>query len=120
MTAPLDDPYVSTASQRNTGSLLRVVNWNLHGACVPGKASRQQQERAWHYLAALAPDVALLQEVEWAAIPEWAKSRWQLVSALGESLGPDKWGSLIAVRTEIQTRARVDVCTQPWLHVLNG
>ena len=43
---------------------------------MPGKSTRQQQLRAWHYLAALGADVILLQEVEWAAIPAFAHHIW--------------------------------------------
>ena len=29
---------------------MRIVSWNLHGAAVPGRATIEQQHRAWHYM----------------------------------------------------------------------
>jgi endonuclease/exonuclease/phosphatase family metal-dependent hydrolase len=90
---------------------LRVVSFNIKGARVPGRKSRSTQERSWHLLAAFGADVALMQEVEHEAIPQWARERWSLV--VGDVAlvgGPDMgWGSVIAARPKLQMRPRTDV-----------
>jgi len=101
--------------------VVRVVSWNLHGAAVPGKSSRQQQLRAWHYLAALGADVILLQEVEWAAIPAFAGDLWRNVK--GDEipeLADARWGSLIGARPELGLRSRKEVFEDPSFRVLYG
>lgn len=65
---------------------MRVVSWNL-GVAYSFKACH---ERVWHYLAALDPDIAFLQEVK---PPAWAAERWDV------EMGPCKhWGSAIVAR----------------------
>ncbi|HEU4578249.1 MAG TPA: hypothetical protein VFS67_08345 [Polyangiaceae bacterium] len=101
--------------------ILRVVSWNLHGARVPGKASRQQQSRAWHYLAALGADILLLQEVEWGAIPAFIRDTWSIIpgNELPE-LGDAGWGSLIGAPPKLHLRSRKELFTDPQLRVLYG
>ena len=65
---------------------MRVVSWNLGVAY----SFKHCHERAWHYLAALDPDIALLQEVK---PPAWASERWDL------EMGAYKhWGSAIVAK----------------------
>jgi hypothetical protein len=52
---------------------LRVVSWNLGGTFFAA-----QRERAWHYLCALDPDIALLQE---ARPPEWIGAKFDCMHA---------------------------------------
>src|SRR6185295_8931767 len=93
----------------------------LHGAAVPGKSSRDQQRRAWHYLAALGSDVVLLQEVEWAAIPAFAYDIWTAIK--GDEI-PDladaPWGSLVGARTGFQIQSRTGAFEDPCLRLLYG
>lgn len=66
-----------------------IVSWNL----ARNTLSKAKHERAWHYLAALDPDIALLQE---AVIPTWATDRWHVV------LPPvRKWGSAVLAKPDL-------------------
>lgn len=56
-------------------------------------SNASKHERAWHYLRALDPDIALLQEVN---PPEWAKKHWQIHH--GAAYEKQKWGSAVAVK----------------------
>lgn len=88
---------------------------------MPGKSSRQQQLRAWHYLAALGADVILLQEVEWAAIPAFASDLWSSVK--GDEipeLADACWGSLIGARTDLGLVSRKEVFEDPLFRILYG
>jgi hypothetical protein len=55
---------------------MRVINFNIKGAKVPGRMSYATQERSWHLLATYGADLAFVQEVEIKAIPEWAHPGW--------------------------------------------
>jgi endonuclease/exonuclease/phosphatase family metal-dependent hydrolase len=102
-------------------NVMRVVSWNLHGAAVPGKSTRQQQLRAWHYLAALGADVILLQEVEWAAIPAFASDLWSSVK--GDeipALADARWGSLIGARADLGLHSRKELFEDLPLRILYG
>jgi len=69
---------------------MRVVSWNLGVAY----AFKETHERAWHYLAALDPDLAFVQEVE---PPAWAPERWTV------EIGPHQfWGSAILAKSNLQ------------------
>ena len=84
---------------------MRIVSWNLHGAFVPGRATREQQDRAWHHLAALDPHVALLQEVGDAAVPDWARERWTIVAGeVGVAEKRQAWGSAIVAKPALGLR----------------
>jgi hypothetical protein len=101
--------------------VVRVVSWNLHGAAVPGKSSREQQRRAWHYLAALGSDIILLQEVEWAAIPAFVSHLW--TSVKGDEipeLADAPWGSLVGARTDLGLRSWIEVFEDPLFRILYG
>ncbi len=74
---------------------MRIVSWNLAGNTTSEAAAKH--ERAWHYLAALDPDVALLQE---AAPPAWARERWSIVSPSAA-----KWGSAVIARPQLNLTA---------------
>jgi len=65
---------------------VRVVSWNLGFAI----AFKRTHDRAWHYLAALDPDIALLQEV---VPPAWARDRWTI-----EARPLRDWGTAIVAK----------------------
>ena len=69
---------------------LKIVSWNM-AANTTSKA-KVTHERAWHYLAALDPDVALLQE---AKPPPWSTDIWQVVMAPVPSWG---WGTAVLAK----------------------
>jgi exonuclease III len=71
---------------------VRIVSWNLGANTTSRRAT--VHERAWHYLAALDPDVALLQE---ATPPQWARERWSIVAPASA-----RWGSAIIARPELR------------------
>lgn len=65
-----------------------VVSWNL--ARNTTSRSNAVHDRAWHLLAAMDPDIALLQE---AQPPAWVRQRWDVVKA------PTRyWGSAILAK----------------------
>lgn len=76
---------------------MRVVSWNLARNSV-GR-SNITHERAWRFLEALDPDIALLQEVD---PPDWVAARdgWTLVPGRYE-----KWGSAILAKTGLNPTA---------------
>lgn len=90
---------------------MRVINFNIKGARVPGRKDRETQERSWHLLAAYGADLALIQEVELKAIPNWAKERWTIIAGEPAFLGDLQvgWGSAIAAREGLKLRARNDL-----------
>lgn len=90
---------------------LRVVNFNIHGAKVPGRKSHAVQERTWHLLAAYGADLALVQEVEIKAIPERAWQRWSIIHGDKATYGNDwpGWGSVIAADYSLNLRPRLDL-----------
>lgn len=69
---------------------MRVVSWNMN-----------HSRRSWDYLAVLDPDVALLlQEMNIAAQPSWARERWpDQVMWPTASWG---WGSAILAKPELR------------------
>lgn len=96
---------------------MRVVSFNIKGAFVPGRASHDEQRRSWHLLAAFGADIALVQEVDPAAIPSWAFERWTIVKASPGVGWIDKpaWGSMIAAAPALKLRPRDDLFSDPWL-----
>jgi endonuclease/exonuclease/phosphatase family metal-dependent hydrolase len=90
---------------------LRVVNFNIHGAKAPGRKSRTVLERSWHLLAAYGADLALVQEVEIKAIPEWARRRWTIIHGDKATYGDDwpGWGSVIAADPSLKLHSRLDL-----------
>lgn len=69
---------------------MRMVCWNMQAAFG---SSSDRQDRAWHYLHALNPDIALLQET---SPPEWARREWHIFH--GKAFDHQQWGSAIVVR----------------------
>src|SRR4030065_1076258 len=85
---------------------MRVITFNIKGANVPGRKDHATQERSWHLLASYNADIALVQEVEAKAIPDWVRQRWTIIQG-----DPDifrnaiaGWGSVIAARPLLNLR----------------
>lgn len=72
---------------------MKVISWNMGIAYGPYK---QWHERAWHWLAAVDPDIALLQE---CAPPNWARERWNV-----HNLDYNRWASAVVVRRDRSAR----------------
>jgi len=90
---------------------VRVINFNINGAMVPGRKDHEIQECSWHLLAAYGADIGLIQEVELKAIPDWAYKEWTIVYGEPELLGNLQvgWGSVIVAQkgTGPQTQKRL-------------
>ena len=99
---------------------MRVINFNIKGARVPGRKDSQTQGRSWHMLAAYGADLALIQEVELNAIPGWAKERWTIITGEPAFLGDLQlgWGSVIAAHKGLKLRTRNDLLDQGWVKLL--
>ena len=70
----------------NRGRPVRVVTWNM-GLARESRGRPWVHDQAWHYLLALGPDLAFVQE---ALPPAWARSEGAIVQ------GPFRqWGSAI-------------------------
>jgi hypothetical protein len=69
---------------------MKLVSWNLGVAFGPYV---QWHDRAWHWLATLDPDLALLQE---CVPPDWARERWAIVN-----LPFQLWASAIVAKPEL-------------------
>jgi endonuclease/exonuclease/phosphatase family metal-dependent hydrolase len=52
---------------------VKVLSWNLGAAYGRWRDDAALHDRAWHWIASLDPDIALLQETR---PPEWACDRW--------------------------------------------
>ena len=74
---------------------MRVVSWNL--ARNTTSRSNAVHDRAWHFLAALDPDVALVQE---AVPPSWIQSAWDIIKAPSHY-----WGSAILAKPALRLTA---------------
>lgn len=59
-----------------------MLCWNLGAAFGRWRDDPTLHERAWHWVASMDPDLALLQEVR---PPVWAPGRWDM------EMGPFKW-----------------------------
>jgi endonuclease/exonuclease/phosphatase family metal-dependent hydrolase len=94
-TTPVPQPpsLYAPGSEAPLGKIMLVVSWNLGYAF----GFKRTHDRAWHYLAALDPDLAVLQE---ALPPPWAREKWTVV-APHES----KWGSVIVAKPDMALRA---------------
>jgi exonuclease III len=99
---------------------MRIVNFNIKGSDSPGKKDHPTQERSWHLLASYDPDIALVQEAETTAIPEWARQRWSIVEGDPSFLGGAYagWGSLIAARPSLNLRPRTDLVEPRYLQMV--
>ncbi|MGH8542089.1 MAG: endonuclease/exonuclease/phosphatase family protein [Gammaproteobacteria bacterium] len=76
---------------------MRVVTWNMQAAFGSGPG---RHERAWHYLRALDPDIALLQE---ANPPKWAHEEWRVFHELAYT--GQTWGSAVLVKDGLHSWA---------------
>jgi exonuclease III len=72
---------------------MRIVTWNMQAAFG---SSPSRHDRAWHYLRALDPDVALLQE---SSPPEWATQNWQVFHH--PAYEGKRWGSVVLVKNSL-------------------
>jgi exonuclease III len=72
---------------------MRIVSWNLGYAF----SFRVRHDQAWHYLAALDPDIALLQEV---LPPAWARERWDI-----DFRPIRQWGTAIVAKPALKLRS---------------
>ncbi len=99
---------------------MRVINFNIKGARIPGKKDHATQERSWHLLAAYGADLALVQEAELKAIPNWAKERWSIVTGEPSILGDSQvgWGSAIAAHKRLKLCSRTDLLDRKWARPL--
>ena len=73
---------------------MRVVSWNLGYAF----GFKTTHDRAWDWLKAADPDLAMLQEVR-PKLPEWVEERWTVVRR-----GPKYSGSLILAKPDLGLR----------------
>jgi hypothetical protein len=73
---------------------MKIVTWNLGAAFGPDV---EWHERAWHWLAALDADLALLQE---CVPPPWAADRWTIVT-----LPFQFWASALVAKPSLGLRA---------------
>jgi hypothetical protein len=76
-----------------------------------GRSTHEQQGRAWHYLAAIDCDIALLQEADPVAMPEWAHERWAIVAGeVGRGAKVTAgWGSMIISKPRFELTALAPV-----------
>jgi hypothetical protein len=72
---------------------MRIVTWNLGAAYGPYV---RRHDRAWHWLAALDADLALLQE---CVPPVWARDRWTILT-----LPYTHWASALVARLSLALR----------------
>jgi hypothetical protein len=85
---------------------LRVISWNL----ARNTTSRRfaVHEQAWHFLAALDPDIALMQEAEPLA---WVKESWQVVMTPLATWG---WGSAVLAKPGMALTAAASEPQTEW------
>jgi hypothetical protein len=74
-----------------------------------GRATPEQQLRAWEHLRHLRADILLVQEVIHDAVPDWASEHWTLL----HGRDPAGWGSMIAATPRLGLR--IVTPTDPWL-----
>lgn len=66
---------------------MRIVTWNMQAAFG---STAEKHARAWHYLRALDPDIALLQEVD---PPDWTLKEWKIYH--GRAYEQRTWGPAV-------------------------
>lgn len=71
-----------------------IASWNMARNTV--SKSLATHERAWHYLASLAPDIALVQE---ATPPPWCRDIWDIAMA-----DVATWGSAVLAKPGLGLR----------------
>jgi endonuclease/exonuclease/phosphatase family metal-dependent hydrolase len=99
---------------------MRIINFNIKGANVPGRMDHATQDRSWHLLATYDADIALIQEVEIKAIPDWARQRWSIIGRDPNILGGKLagWGSVIAARPILNLRSRAYLVEQRHIRLI--
>lgn len=91
---------------------MKIVTWNLQAGFG---SNPRRHDRAWHFLRALDPDVALLQEVE---PPEWAVHEWAVFH--GRTYNTKRWGSAVVVKRELlASEVRIEA-EHKWLKEYEG
>jgi hypothetical protein len=76
---------------------VKVLCWNLGGAFGRWRDDPDLRDRAWHWIAALDPDLALLQE---CVPPTWACDRWTILT-----LPYMYWASALVARPSLGLHA---------------
>jgi endonuclease/exonuclease/phosphatase family metal-dependent hydrolase len=56
---------------------VKIMCWNLGHAAGRWRDDPDLHDRAWHWIAAVDPDLAFLQETQ---PPEWARERWEILT----------------------------------------
>jgi len=56
---------------------VKILCWNLGAAAGRWRDEPELHERAWHWVAAVDPDIAFLQET---CPPDWARARWEVLT----------------------------------------
>jgi endonuclease/exonuclease/phosphatase family metal-dependent hydrolase len=99
---------------------MRIVSWNLHGAAVPGRATNEQQHRAWRYMREdLRADLILAQEVSADGIPDDVRAEWSVVAGVKGRYRKDwNWGSVIAADPALGLRECSGAYDDVWLQQL--
>lgn len=95
---------------------MRIVSWNLHGAAVPGRATKEQQHQAWVYMRdVLRADLILAQEASATGIPSWVTDDWAAVSGdHGRFRKNWNWGSVIAGKRDLRVSPHAECLADPW------
>jgi endonuclease/exonuclease/phosphatase family metal-dependent hydrolase len=78
---------------------VKILCWNLGAAYGRWRDEPGLHERAWHWIAALDPDLAFLQETQ---PPAWARERWEVLT-----LPHEFWASALVARRESRLRPAV-------------
>jgi endonuclease/exonuclease/phosphatase family metal-dependent hydrolase len=69
---------------------VKILCWNLGAAAGRWRDQPDLHDRSWHWIAAVDPDLAFLQETQ---PPEWARERWEVLT-----LPHHFWASAIVAR----------------------
>jgi exonuclease III len=92
----LELPRVSRRSGQRQQQSMRLVSWNMAYWKRGGFNTLVNRKRQWAFLAALAPDVALLQECRPDDLhdnaPEWAAKEYEVIGSI-----PARWTACSAV-----------------------
>lgn len=78
---------------------MKILCWNLGSAYGRWRDEPGLHERAWHWIAAVDPDLAFLQE---AQPPGWARDRWEVLT-----LPYEFWASALVARSAATLRPAV-------------
>lgn len=98
---------------------MTVISWNLHGASVPGRATKDQQLRAWEQIRSLDADLVLAQEVSSGALPDWVQEDWTVVAGeRGRFRKNWNWGSVVAAKPDLGLVPNNDALADAWLSQL--